>query len=129
MNDYEMTVVYNGTLEDDQIMPLVDRTTELITRFGGEIGKTDHWGRRRLAYAINKKNTGYYVQFVFKAPGDIVHQLERFFHIDENVMRHLILQMSDLDLKKREEMKARLIAAAEAEEAANDSDDRDEEDD
>ncbi len=117
-NNYEMTVIFNGTLEDEQIMPLIDRTTELINRNGGQISKVDHWGRRRLAYSINKKNNGYYVQYTFEAPGDIVHHLERFFHIEENVMRHLILMMSELDLRKREEMRTRLAAVAAAEEAA-----------
>jgi small subunit ribosomal protein S6 len=118
LNHYEMTVIYNGALEDDQITQLIDRTTEFITRNGGQIKNADHWGRRRLAYPINKKNNGYYIQWQLEAPGEIVRLLERFFHIEENIIRHLILQMSENDLKDREDMKSRLAAVAAAEELA-----------
>src|SRR5438094_868238 len=105
-------------LEDEPITQIVDRTTEFITRNGGTIKSTDHWGRRRLAYAINKKNNGYYVQYGIEGPGDLVAQLERYFHLEEQIIRHLILQLDESDLKNREDMKNRLIAEAEAEEAA-----------
>jgi small subunit ribosomal protein S6 len=129
---YETTVVVNGMLEDDAITQVVDRTTEFITRNGGSIKSSDHWGRRRLAYAINKKNNGYYVQFGIEGPGELVPQLERFFHLEEQVIRHLVLQLSERDLQDREDMKNRLIAEAEAEEAAaaeGDDDDEDEDED
>jgi small subunit ribosomal protein S6 len=130
---YETTVVVNGMLEDDAITQVVDRTAEFITRNGGTIKSADHWGRRRLAYAINKKNNGYYVQFGVEGPGELVPQLERFFHLEEQIIRHLMLQLTERDLKDREDMKNRLIAEAEAEEAAaaegaDDDDDEEDED-
>jgi small subunit ribosomal protein S6 len=126
---YETTIVVNGMLEDDAITQVVDRTTEFITRNGGTIKSTDHWGRRRLAYAINKKNNGYYVQYGIEGPGELVSQLERFFHLEEQVIRHLVLQLDDRDLKNRADMKNRLIAEAEAEEAALAAEEDEEEED
>ena len=117
-NHYEITVIYNGMLEDDQVKPYVDQTVEMIGRHGGTIKSTDVWGRRRLAYPIEKKNNGYYIQFTVEGPGEMVHHLERFFHIEENVMRHLILQFSQRDLQRREEAKEKHAAAAAAEAAA-----------
>lgn len=115
---YETTVIVNGALEDDQTTQMVDRIAEFITRNGGEIKTANHWGRRRLAYAIDKKNNGYYVQFEFEGPAELVPLLERFFHIEENVIRHLILQFSDLDLRRREDVRTRMANEAAAEEQA-----------
>ena len=123
---YETTVVVNGMLEDDAIKQVVDRTTEAITRYGGTIKSTDEWGRRRLAYPINKKNNGYYIQFGVEAPGEMVPQMERFFHLEEQIIRHLMLQLDEKDLKNREDMRNRIIAETEAEEAAATAEDEDE---
>ena len=109
-NHYESTIIINGALEEEPIGQIVTRTTEFITRNGGEISKADHWGRRRLAYAINKKNNGYYVQFHIDGPSELVAQLE------EHIIRYLTLQLDETDLKKRDEMRVRL-AEAEAEAA------------
>jgi small subunit ribosomal protein S6 len=123
---YETTVVVNGMLEDDAIKQVVDRTTEAIARYGGTIKNTDEWGRRRLAYPINKKNNGYYIQFGVEAPGELVAQMERFFHLEEQIIRHLMLQLDEKDLKNREDMRNRIIAETEAEEAAAAAEDEDE---
>jgi small subunit ribosomal protein S6 len=123
---YETTVVVNGMLEDDAIKQVVDRTTEAIARYGGTIKSTDEWGRRRLAYPINKKNNGYYIQFGVEAPGEMVAQMERFFHLEEQIIRHLMLQLDEKDLKNREDMRNRIIAETEAEEAAAAAEDEEE---
>lgn len=115
---YESTIIINGVLEDDIINQVVTRTTEFITRNGGEILKADHWGRKRLAYPIDKKNNGYYLQFSINGPGELVHQLERFYQLEEHIIRSLTLQLDDRDLKNRDDMRVRLVAEAEAEEAA-----------
>lgn len=115
---YETTVIINGALEEEPIAQVVTRTTEFITRNGGEITKADHWGRRRLAYPINKKNNGYYVQFHVDGPAELVALLDRFYQLEEHIIRHLTLQLDDNDLKNREEMRVRLEAEAEAAEAA-----------
>ncbi|MEO5928528.1 MAG: 30S ribosomal protein S6 [Candidatus Kapaibacterium sp.] len=116
---YETTIIINGMLEEETINQVVTKTTEFITRNGGEIKNADHWGRRRLAYPINKKNNGYYIQFTIDGPGALVHQMERFYQLEEHIIRHLTLQLEDTDLKNREEMKNRMIAEAEAEAAGN----------
>ena len=110
-------MIVNGALEEETIQQVIDRTSEFITRNGGTITVADHWGRKRLAYPISKKHTGYYVQYGVDAPGALSPQLERFFHLEEHVIRHLILSLTEKDLKTRDEMRARL-AAAEAAEAA-----------
>ena len=113
----EVTVIVNGALEEETIQQVVDRTSEFITRNGGTIKVADHWGRKRLAYPINKKHTGYYVVFGADAPPALAPQLERFFHLEEHIIRHLILSLTEKELRTRDEDRARL-AAAEAAEAA-----------
>ena len=115
---YETTVIVNGMLEEKQITDAVERVAETIAKHGGTISETDHWGRKRLAYPIGKKNNGYYVRFEYDAPGEIVAPLARFCRIDEDVMRELTLVLTDRDLKKREETKARMAEAEAAAEAA-----------
>lgn len=120
---YESTIIVNGALEEEPIAQVVTRTTEFITRNGGDIKEADHWGRRRLAYPINKKNNGYYVQFQIDGPAELVAQLDRFYQLEEHIIRHLTLQLEDSDLKNREEVRQRLLAAeAEAAEEANAAD-------
>lgn len=123
---YETTVIVNGSLEEKQISDAVERVTEFIGKHGGEISDTNHWGRKRLAYPIQKKNNGYYVQLTFDAPGDIVAQFARFCRIDEDILRELTLVLSPQDLRKREETRVRL---EEAEALANEEAERKDSDD
>lgn len=132
---YETTVIINGSLEEKQISDAVIRVSEFIKKNGGEIESSDEWGRRRLAYPIQKKNNGYYVQFAFKSSEDVAKELATFCRIDDDILRELTLVMSELDLKRREETKVRIAeadAAAEEEEhegssrrGADDDDDDD----
>ena len=112
-------MIVNGALEEETITQVIDRTADFITRNGGTIKSADHWGRKRLAYPINKKHTGYYVQFGADAPAAIGPQLERYFHLEEHIIRNLTLSLTEKDLRKRDEMRARLAAAAAAEEEEN----------
>lgn len=118
MRHYETTIIINGALEEDSINQVVTRTTEFITRNGGTIKKADHWGRRRLAYAINKKNNGYYVQFQVDAGAEMLPLLDRFYQLEEHIIRHLTLQLDDKDLTGREEVRQKMLAEAEADENA-----------
>ncbi len=115
---YETTVIINGALEEETINQVVTRTTEFITRNGGEIRSSDHWGRRRLAYPINKKNNGYYIQFMVDGPPALVHTLDRFYQLEEHVIRHLTLQLDDTELKNRDEFRSKMLAEATEEGAA-----------
>jgi len=120
MRNYESTIIINGTLEDDAVNQAVNRTVEFITRNGGTVENTNHWGRRRLAYAIDRKTSGYYVQFMIKGEPELAVQLERFYFLEEQVIRSLTLQMDEKTLRKRAETKERMaeIAAEEAARAA-----------
>lgn len=106
---YETTVILNAALEDAELDTLSQRILDFLTEQGGTIIEVNKWGRRRLAYPIRKKYNGYYMYAVFEVTADTIPSLERFFVLDDNVLRHLTMQ---LDPKLREFRKVRAEAQA-----------------
>ena len=90
-NHYESVVIVNAALEDDQIDATCGRIEELIKSNGGEITDIDKWGRKRLAYPIQKSKSGYYAVYRFIAPREVVSKLERAFRLDESIIRYLTI--------------------------------------
>ena len=119
-NFYEITVILDANFDDKAIQVIIDRTTEFIGKHEGTVKSTDHWGRKKLAYIIDKKTNGYYFQLGVDAPGNFVHLLERHFYIDNDIMRYLIINMDEKELKKRSEsIKALNKVAADIERLLN----------
>jgi small subunit ribosomal protein S6 len=77
---------------DDRIAAIIDRTTRQITADGGQIVKVAPWGRRRLAYAIDRHREGAYHIVVFEAPTTAIAELERGLLITEEILRHLVVR-------------------------------------
>ncbi len=92
-NVYESTVMINAALDDDLIEGVISRIKETITNNGGEIRDMENWGRKRLAYVVKKSKVGYYVIFRFNAPSSIVSKLERFYLLDEHILRFLTITL------------------------------------
>lgn len=115
---YETTFIVNAGLEDHSIESVIDNVREFVQNHGGAISTLDKWGRKRLAYPIQKKNNGFYVYMRYDAPTNLQPLLERFFHLEENVIRHLTLQMDAVAVDYRANgAKAAAQAAEEAEES------------
>jgi small subunit ribosomal protein S6 len=85
-------LVFNPEAPDDRIAAIIDRTTRQITADGGQIVKVAPWGRRRLAYPIDRHREGAYHIVVFEAPTTAIAELERGILITEEVLRHLIVR-------------------------------------
>lgn len=109
---YETTCIINASLEDTQIESTVSHIADVITRNGGEITATNRWGRKRLAYPIEKKNNGYYINFEFLAGGTTNAQLERTYILDENILRFLTIQLNKKALASRRQASVAAAAAA-----------------
>ena len=105
---YESTFIINAALEDPDIEAVIRRVTDYIENHGGTFVEMNKWGRRRLAYPIKKKYNGYYVYMAFEAASEILPLVERFFNLEENVLRHLTLELSE---KLREHRKERALIA------------------
>jgi small subunit ribosomal protein S6 len=92
-NAYESAVIINAALDDEQIDSIVSRIKEFITNNGGDIRDIENWGRKRLAYMINKSKIGYYAIFRFDAPTSIISKLERNYTLDEHILRYLTISL------------------------------------
>ncbi|HET6527183.1 MAG TPA: 30S ribosomal protein S6 [Balneolaceae bacterium] len=101
-NYYELTYIINPVLEDDQTKEVVEKFTQFIRDNDGEIDEIDEWGIRKFAYEMDKKNSGYYVNAYFTAPGELIEKLERTLRIDDNIMRYLTLKYDAKMLRHRE---------------------------
>lgn len=92
-NAYETAVIINAALDDEQIESIISRIKDTIISNGGEIKNVDNWGRKRLAYMVKKSKIGYYCFFRFFAPSNIISKLERFYQLDEQILRYLTIKL------------------------------------
>ena len=90
MRRYELMLVFSPEAPDERISAIIDRTTRQITADGGQIIKVAPWGRRRLAYQIDRHREGSYHIVVFEAPAEAIAELERSLQITEDVLRYLV---------------------------------------
>ena len=92
MRRYELMLVIRPDAPDERIAAIIDRTTRQITADGGQIIKVAPWGRRRLAYAIDRHREGAYHIVVFEAPTTAIAEVERGLLITEEILRHLVVR-------------------------------------
>ena len=92
MTKYELAVVVSAKLEDDERAKVVDKAKALIERFGGQITNVDEWGKKRLAYEIQKMKEGFYYFIKFESDADCPNEVEKNVRIMENVIRYLIVR-------------------------------------
>lgn len=90
MRRYELMLIIRPDVPDDKGQAVIDRTTRQITAAGGQILKVAPWGRRRLAYPIDRHREGSYHIILFQAPADALVDLEHTLLITEEVIRHLV---------------------------------------
>ena len=87
MNKYELALVVNAKIEEDDRVATVEKVKEYITRFGGTITNVDEWGKKRLAYEIQKMREGFYYFIQFDADETVPGELEQNIRIMETVIR------------------------------------------
>jgi len=92
MRTYEVMVIIDPDVDDRQVQPMLDHYLKTITDGGGRIDKTDIWGKRRLAYEINKKSEGNYAVLNVTAEPAVVKEMDRLMTIDEHIMRTKVLR-------------------------------------
>lgn len=90
MRRYELMLVVRPDVADDRSQAVIDRTTRQIIAAGGQILKVAPWGRRRLAYPIDRHREGSYHIILFAAPAPALAELEHALQITEEVLRHLV---------------------------------------
>jgi small subunit ribosomal protein S6 len=102
MRAYELMVILDGDLDETAAQAWVKSISDSVAKAGGTVhGKPDWWGKRQLAYPIEKKEYGYYVVFNLLAPGGALDELERSFRIADDVVRHKLLRLPDAEAARR----------------------------
>jgi small subunit ribosomal protein S6 len=93
MRRYELMLVLRPDAPDERAQAVLEKVTRTIIADGGQVVKAQPWGRRRLAYAIDRYREGQYHILVFEAPPTTVAELERSLLITEEVLRHLVIRI------------------------------------
>ncbi len=95
MNKYELALVVNAKIEDDVRTAIVEKAKEYITRFGGTVTEVEDWGKKRLAYEVQKMREGFYYFIQFDAETDVPAQVEQHVRIMDNVLRFLCVRKDE----------------------------------
>jgi len=94
-NKYEMGVIVRADLEEEAFRAEMERVKGLIERFGGKIEKMDEWGRRKLAYPIQKLSEGMYTFITYTSEGETPKEVESRLRLMESVLRFLTIRLGD----------------------------------
>ncbi len=92
MSKYELAVVLTTKIEDDQRAAAIEKIKDLIARFGGTVTNVDEWGKKRLAYEIQKMKEGFYYFITFEAEPTCPGEIEQRMRIMDNVIRYLCIK-------------------------------------
>ena len=104
MRIYEELFIVRPDVTDEELDPVIEQLTTIITTKGGTVDKTDKWGVRKLAYRVQKRTEGYYVLMQFSAGPEIVKEIERRLRVADRVMKFITVRI-DEKLKKIEKRK------------------------
>jgi small subunit ribosomal protein S6 len=111
MRRYETFVIIDPDISEEERNPVIERIKDHISKENGFLVMIDVWGMRKLAYEIKKKPRGYYLRIDYCGTGPMVDEMERFFRIDDRVMKYMTVMLDrEVDL---EEIKAEMARAAE----------------
>jgi small subunit ribosomal protein S6 len=118
--DYELGFILNPEVSEDEIRALLGRIEQIVANYGGQIIKVNQWGRRRLAYPIERHRDGYYIFIDSILTPETVAEIERTLRVSEIVFRHMMKRRDSKAVQKeREEREARAASAAAQAEAAS----------
>ena len=92
---YELVYVVSPDAGDDQVGALHTQVEETIARMGGQLEKTENWGRRKLAYEIGRHKEGTYVLEVINGDGDLMKEIDRRLKVTDLIIRHLVVRVDE----------------------------------
>jgi len=129
MREYEAMIIAKADLPEAEVSKMVTKWETTIGHDGGQVVKKDIWGVRRLAYPINKQNRGNYYLYDIATSQANIEELQRILKLDENVIRSLVVKLSDtidvdarrIELQQLAEAAAQRAAEAARERAESDS--------
>lgn len=95
MNKYELAVVVSAKIEDDERAATLERVKEIITKHGGNITNVDEWGKKRLAYEVQKMKEAFYYFITFEGEATVPAEIESRVRLMENVVRYLVVRQDE----------------------------------
>jgi small subunit ribosomal protein S6 len=116
--DYDLGLIINPDVGDDQARTIVERVTNFVGTHGGQVVRVNAWGRRHLAYPIERHRDGLYFWFDLIFPPEAVTELERTLRLNEDIIRHLVLLRDPRTVGQARQREAELDAQAVAHAAA-----------
>ncbi len=126
MNQYEIAILYDPDLEID-LEKATKRIEKIFTDNGGKITNVDNWGKRKLAYPINKNESAVYVFYTVEIPGENVRKIESTLNITDEVIRFLVTRPDLKAIAKAEAQKAKQAARRSSDNDDEEAEDKDEE--
>lgn len=109
--DYELGFILNPEVSEEEIRALLDRIEHIVANYGGQIVKINQWGRRRLAYPIERHRDGYYIFIDSILTPETVAEIERTLRVSEIVFRHMMKRRDPKTVQKEREARAASAAA------------------
>ena len=104
--DYELGIILNPEVSEEQTRSILERVDQVVTNHGGEVVRANQWGRRRLAYPIERHRDGLYVFIDMILTPETVFELDRTLKVSEEVLRHLIKRRDPKTVQKEREARA-----------------------
>lgn len=95
MHEYELVVVMNPEIAEEDVAAAIERVTSAVTSRGGEVAEVSAWGRRKLAYPIKRRIEGNYVVSQIRLDPTRTHELEGSFAISDDILRHLLIRKDE----------------------------------
>ena len=92
MSKYELALVVNAKIEDEAREAVVEKAKGYVARYGGTVTEVEEWGKKRLAYEVQKMREGFYYFIQFEADATCPAEVERHVRIMANVMRYLVVK-------------------------------------
>ncbi|HEY7462070.1 MAG TPA: 30S ribosomal protein S6 [Gemmatimonadota bacterium] len=101
MRNYETVIVFDPALDEEKVSTKVQDIERRVREANGEVRATNHWGKRKLAYPIGKKENGLYVLLQYTSPGGEIAEIDRALRLDDTVLRHMTVVGPDEGLVQR----------------------------
>jgi small subunit ribosomal protein S6 len=93
MQLYESIFIVRPSLSDEETTKIIDKMKGVLDKCGATILKSENWGKRKLAYEVKRERKGAYVYLHFQSKGDVVAELERFYRLEDSVMKFLTVRL------------------------------------
>ncbi|KJR43446.1 Ribosomal protein S6 [Candidatus Magnetoovum chiemensis] len=102
MNYYENIVILDASVDEETIVKTENKIRDVVEKDAGQLLQLERWGRRKLAYMLNKHEAGYYILFIFKAPSTTISTLEGFYKVYEHIFKSMVIRLGKKEIQALE---------------------------